>query len=41
MEPKKHMDMKWFNLNNLPEKITITTKDAINSYNKYVEKKED
>ncbi len=33
MEPSKHVDMKWFDLNNLPQKITITTQHAIKSYN--------
>ena len=32
MEPTKHIDMKWFNLEELPEKLTITTKNAIKSY---------
>lgn len=32
MEPSKHTDMQWFNLNALPEKLTITTQDAIKSY---------
>ncbi len=32
MEPAKHLDMKWFAFDELPEKITITTKDAIRSY---------
>lgn len=32
MEPTKHLDMKWFPLENLPEKITITTQDAIRKY---------
>lgn len=35
MEPTKHLDMKWFELNNLPEKITITTRDAVKNYQKY------
>lgn len=34
MEPTKHLDMKWFSLDSLPEKITITTKDAIKNYKK-------
>ena len=41
MEPNKHLDMKWFSLDNLPEKLTITTKDAVNSYMKFKGKKED
>ena len=40
MEPNKHLDMKWFSLDNLPEKLTITTKDAVNSYMKFKGKKE-
>lgn len=34
MEPTKHLDMKWFPLDKLPEKITITTKNAIENYHK-------
>ena len=34
MEPTKHLDMKWFSLDNLPERITITTQDAIKHYQK-------
>ena len=34
MEPTKHTDMKWFDLDRLPEKLTITTQDAINAYRK-------
>lgn len=35
LEPTKLLDMKWFSLDKLPEKITITTKDAIRNYKKY------
>lgn len=35
MEPTKHTDMKWFNLNELPEKLTITTQNAVKQYKKY------
>ncbi len=35
LEPTKHLDIKWFSLDKLPEKITITTKDAIRNYKKY------
>ncbi len=38
-EPTNHLDLKWFKLNNLPEKLTITTKVAVDNYNKYIEKK--
>ncbi len=38
-EPTKHLDLKWFKLDNLPEKLTITTKVAVDNYNKYIEKK--
>ncbi len=37
MEPTKHLDMQWFSLDNLPEKITITTRDAIQNYQKLQE----
>ncbi len=32
MEPTKHIDLKWFKLDALPEKLTITTQDAVNAY---------
>ncbi len=34
MEPTKHIDMQWFSLDNLPENITITAKNAIENYKK-------
>lgn len=37
MEPTKHLDMKWFSLDKLPEKITITTQDAVRNYKKLQE----
>lgn len=36
MEQDKASDMKWFNLNNLPDKLTITTKKAIDDYKKLI-----
>ena len=37
MEPMKHLDMQWFSLDNLPENITITTKNAIENYKKLIQ----
>lgn len=34
MEPDKALDMKWFNLNNLPDELTITAKKALENYKK-------
>jgi ADP-ribose pyrophosphatase len=34
MEPRKHDDVKWFPLNNLPEDLTVYTKNAIDILNK-------
>lgn len=34
MEPDKASDMKWFSLDKLPDKLTITTKKALEDYNK-------
>lgn len=38
MESDKASDMKWFNLNQLPEKLTITTKKALSDYKRILEK---
>ncbi len=35
MEPTKHIDMRWFSLEQLPENLTITTQNALNCYKKY------
>ena len=32
MEPTKHTDMQWFDLQALPENLTITTQDAVKAY---------
>lgn len=40
MEQDKASDMKWFDLNNLPDKLTITTKKALDDYKKILNKKD-
>lgn len=35
-EPTKHLDMRWFPINNLPDNITITTKETVKNYLKMV-----
>ncbi len=37
MEPTKHLDMQWFALDQLPEKLTITTQFAIQKYQELTE----
>lgn len=34
MEPDKALEMEWFDLNNLPSKLTITAKKALENYKK-------
>lgn len=36
MEPDKASDLRWFDLDKLPEKLTITTKKALRDYNKNI-----
>ena len=38
MEPDKASDLKWFALDKLPDKLTITTKKALSDYNKLMKK---
>lgn len=39
MEPTKHLDMKWFDIANPPESITITTAKALKDYFGNIQKK--
>ena len=39
MEPTKHIDMRWFSIEQLPENITITTKYGLECYKTYKDKK--
>lgn len=32
MEPDKHLEMKWFSVNNLPKNVTITTSKALEAF---------
>ena len=36
MEPDKASDLRWFDLDKLPEKLTITKKKALREYNKNI-----
>ena len=36
MEPDKASDLRWFDLDKLPEKLTITTKKTLSDYNKNI-----
>lgn len=36
MEPDKATDMGWFALDKLPEKLTITTREAVEDYNQNI-----
>ena len=38
LEPKKHEEIKWFCLKDLPEKITQTTLEPINEYLNFINK---
>lgn len=35
MEPTKHTSIEWFSIENLPQDLTITTKNALECYRKY------
>jgi ADP-ribose pyrophosphatase len=35
LEPEKHDEMRWFDLDNLPDKITNTTKDGVGHLKNY------
>lgn len=38
LEPHKHEEIKWFDLNNLPEKMTKYTKEATNEFKNILNK---
>ena len=35
LEPQKHLDLRWFPVNNLPENITMTTRKALEGLTKW------
>lgn len=37
-EPKKHTDLQWFDMDNLPDKLTVNTANAIKLYKKWIKK---
>lgn len=39
MEMDKHSAMSWFSINNLPEKLTISTKEALRIYDSTLKKR--
>ena len=36
-EPEKHPEMRWFDLENLPERTTLPTKDAIELMGEHIQ----
>ena len=36
LEPEKHEELKWFKLDNLPEKLTHGTQESVNEYLKLI-----
>jgi ADP-ribose pyrophosphatase len=38
LEPEKHEDMRWFKLNELPDKVNQYTLEAIDEYLKFIKK---
>lgn len=36
-EPEKHSEMRWFDLENLPERTTLPTKDAIELMGEHIQ----
>lgn len=37
-ESKKHTDLQWFDMDNLPDKLTVNTANAIKLYKKWIKK---